>query len=324
MKKKKSKMIWLILVLLIMLIAIVVVYRSKDNTLATQSNLENTSSTTTKEVEVSTQTITKTLTSSGEIASSSTQNLALNTYRYFKEIYVEENIFVEEGAKILKYTNGTYLTAPYDCVITKLSIPEDSGDKCTSQHYITVQTTETLYMTLSIEEEEIGNVAVGQEVEITVNAYEDKTYTGSITKINEIGTYASNGSSFTATVTFENDGNVKIGMSGSATVTLEKAENVIAVPVEAIQTKNNQKYVVVKNIDGTTENVIVETGISNDAYVEIKSGLTGNETIEMTVTTTSSNSSRKQEFSGQRQEMSGMMQQQGGAPSMPEGARGGQ
>lgn len=324
MKKKKSKMIWLILVLLIMLIAIVVVYRSKDTTLATQTNLENMSSTTTKEVEVSTQTITKTLTSSGEIASSSTQNLALNTYRYFKEIYVEENTFVEEGAKILKYTNGTYLTAPYDCVITKLSIPEDSGDKCTSQHYITVQTTETLYMTLSIEEEEIGNVAVGQEVEITVNAYEDKTYTGSITKINEIGTYASNGSSFTATVTFENDGNVKIGMSGSATVTLEKAENVIAVPVEAIQTKNNQKYVVVKNIDGTTENVIVETGISNDAYVEIKSGLTGNETIEMTVTTTSSNSSRKQEFSGQRQEMSGMMQQQGGAPSMPEGARGGQ
>lgn len=315
MKKKKSKMIWVILILVIVLIGIVVVYTNQNTTVVATTN---DSSTTTKEVAVSTQTITKTLTSSGEISSSQEENLELNTYRYFKEIYVEENTFIAEGEKILKYTNGTYLTAPYDCVITKINVP-DSGSQCTSQNYITVQNTESLVMTLSIDEEEIGKVAVGQEVEITVNAYEENTYIGSITKINEIGSYASNGSSFTATVKFENDGNIKIGMSGSATVTLEKAEEVIAVPVEAVQTKNNTKYVVVKNADGTTENITVETGISNDAYVEIKSGLTGAETIVMTVTTSSSDS--KSSRAGQ---MGGFGEQQGSQnrgemPSMPSG-----
>lgn len=319
MKKKKSKIIWVILVLVLVLIGIVVVYCNQNTTVVATTK---DSSTTTKEVAVSTQTITKTLTSSGEISSSQEENLELNTYRYFKEIYVEENTFIAEGEKILKYTNGTYLTAPYDCVVTKINVP-DAGDQCTSQNYITVQNTESLVMTLSIDEEEIGKVAVGQEVEITVNAYEDNTYIGSITKINEIGSYASNGSSFTATVKFENDGNIKIGMSGSATVTLEKAEEVIAVPVEAVQTQNNTKYVVVKNANGTTENITVDTGISNDAYVEIKSGLTGTETIVMTVTTSSSDSR-----SGRAGQMGGFGEQQGGfdsksrgdMPSMPSGS----
>lgn len=322
MKKKKSKMIWIILVLVILLIGIVILYVTQNQSIATDTTTSSTS--TTKEVEVATQTITKTLSSSGEISSTKEETISLNTNRYFKESYVEENAFVAQGGNILKYTNGTYLTAPYDCVVTKLNIPEESGDKCTSQNYITVQTTESLLMTLSIDEEEIKTVAVGQEVEIVLNAYEDKTYTGSITKINEIGSYASNGSSFTATVTFANDGDIKIGMSGSATVTLEKAENVIAVPIEAVQTKNNTKYVVVKQEDGTTENVTVETGISNDAYVEIKSGLVGGETIQMTVQTSTSNSKSyrsSEQMGGFTGDRSGFgSSSQGQMPSIPSGA----
>lgn len=295
-------------------------------TSGTTTDASNTSqTTTTKEVEVSYQTITNNLTGSGEIASNVTQTLELNTYRYFKEIYVEENDFVEEGANILKYTNGTYLVAPYNCVITKISVPEDSGTRCTSMHSIEVQSTNELTMNISIDEEDIAKVKVGQEVSITVNAYEDKTYTGTVKKINQIGTYASNGSSFSAVVSFTNDGDVKIGMSGSCSITLEKAENVISVPIEAVQTKNNEKYVVVKNEDGTTQNVAITTGISNNAYVEVTSGLTGSEIIEMTVqTTTSNNTNPKGMGMG---EMTGgferMNQDRGNMPQMPQGERGG-
>lgn len=287
MKKKKNKLVWIIIILLIAFGAILYRYFN-SNTSATNSTTQTTS--TIKEVTVGTQTITKTLTSSGEISSNLTEDLSLNTYRYFSEIYVSENDFVSEGENILKYTNGKYLTAPYDLVVTKISVPEDAGDACTSAHYIGVQSTETLTLSLKIDESEISSVAVGQEVEIVPSAYEDQKYTGTITKINQIGTYASNGSSFTATVVFANDEKLKIGMSASCTITLEKVENVIAVPIEAIQTKNDEKYVIVENTDGTTTNVTVETGLSNDAYVEIKSGLSGGETIQMIEETTSSNS----------------------------------
>ena len=145
--------------------------------------------------------------------------------------------------------------------------------------------------------------------------------------INQIWNYASNGSSFSAVVKFANDGDVKIGMSASCSITLEKAENVIAVPIEAVQTKNNEKYVVIKNNDGSTSNVTITTGMSNDAYVEVKSGLSGNETIQMTVETTSSSSNKRSMGGMQMMEQQGgfdkMMQGSGNMPSGPQGARGG-
>lgn len=315
MKKKKNKLVWVIVILVIVLGTIIYFYLSQNS-----EKTETTSSTTTtiKETTVGTQTITKTITSSGQISSNLTETLELNTNRYFKEIYVETNDSLLEGDAILKYTNGTYLYAPYDLVVTEISVP-DEGSICTSKNGITVQSTESLTLTLSIDETEIGDVAVEQEVTIVPTAYEDKTYTGNITKINQIGTYASNGSSFSGTVVFENDGSLKIGMSASCTVILEKAENVIAVPIEAIQTKNDTKYVIVKKSDGTTENVTVETGLSNDAYVEIKSGLSGGETIQMIEETTSSSNSKGSFGNMQQGDKSNREQMQGGTFSGMQG-----
>lgn len=277
---KKNKLIWIILLLFIILASMLVIYNKTSQTQTSQTDTDSTTSSNITEVTVGTQTIEKNLTSSGQIVSNSQETLSLNTSRYYNTMCVEENDFVSEGENILEYTNGTYLVAPYDLVVTKISIPAE-GEKCTSLNGITVQNTTQMALSISIDETEIAEVAVGQEVVITPSAYEDKTYTGTVTKINQVGAYASNGSTFTGTVVFENDGNLKIGMSASCSITLEKADNVVAVPIEAIQTENNSKYVILKNSDGTTKNVTVETGISNDAYVEIKSGLIGGETIQM-------------------------------------------
>lgn len=275
---KKKKIIFIIVVILLILLAGIIYLYLNSNT--NNKNISSLSTNTIKEIEVGTQTITKTLTSSGEISSSEEETLELNTYRYFEEIYVEENDAVKEDDKILKYTNGTYLYAPYDCVITQINVP-DSGYICRTSHYINIQTTEELVMTLNIDESEIKYILEGQEVTITVNAFEDKSYTGSILKINQMGAYDSSGSKFTAIVKLTNDGEIKLGMSASGEIILEKAENVIAIPIESIQTENSKKYAVIVNSDGTTENKEVETGLSNDAYVEIKSGLSGGEIIQM-------------------------------------------
>ena len=212
--------------------------------------------------------------------------MALNTSKYFKEIYVEQNDSIKKGTKILKYTDGTYLTAPYDCIVSQVSVP-GTGKICTDSNYIQIQSTKDLYVTLSIGEADIGTVAKGQEAQITLTA-NNKKYTGKIDKISDVGSYATSGSTFTAYVKFTNDGTVKLGMSASCTVILDKAENAIAVPKEAIQTANNTQYVVVVNSDGSTQNVTIQTGLSNDAYTEVKSGLSAGETVQYTVTTSSS------------------------------------
>ena len=93
-----------------------------------------------------------------------------------------------------------------------------------------------------------------------------------------------NGTYFSAKVTFENNGNLKIGMSASC-------ENVVAVPLEAVQTSDDGKYVIVVNDDGSTSEVSVETGISNDAYIQIKSGISEGTTVQMIESSTSSQTS---------------------------------
>ena len=283
MKKK----IIILFVVLVIVIGLVVFFKTRKST-----NEEEVSY---KDVTVSTQDIENTLTSSGEVTSN-TITKSLNTNKYFEDIYYEEGEYIKKGAKIVKYTDGTYYKAPYNLVLVGYNLP-DEDERITGRNYLQVKGMKTLRMTLTIDESEIKKVSKGLEVNITMNAIEGTTYTGKITYINQEGSYSSSGTKYTATVKFTNDGQVMLGMSGTVSIVLESVKNAIAVPIEAIQTQGDNKYVVV--VDGNnTSNVTVETGISNAAYVEIKSGLSGGETIRMIETSTSTTSNRRFNNSG--------------------------
>ena len=255
-------------------------------------------STIVKEETVGTQDIKKTLTSSGEVSAKTTEKLDLTTSYYFKTMCVEDDDTVKEGENLLQYTNGTYLPAPYDLVVISHSVPEDDS-KCTSSNYIEVSNLKTLTTTLSINENEINSVQVGQEVAITLTADESKTYTGKVTKVDSVGTYAASGTTFSATVEFENDGNVKLGMSLSCTITLKEEKEVVCVPIDAVyQNKEGKDYVVKVNSDGTTTDTIVELGIANDNYVQVKSGLSLNDKVQITTEVTESTQKSNSNSSG--------------------------
>lgn len=318
MKNKKLKKFFKVLLVIIIFIAGIILgnVMSKLKVNQTSSQVVNTQIT---EVEVGTQTIENTLTSSGEILSGGTEKLAVSTSKYFKTMCAEEDEIVQKGDHILQYSDGTYLTAEYDCLIDSYSLPE-TGSKCTSSHYVQIQNLETMTMEVQISESEISKVAKGQEVEIQLSAMEDKTYSGTITSINNAGTYSSSGTTFSAVIEFENDGKVKVGMSATCTIVIEKAENCIAIPINAVQTNHDQKYVVVVKEDGTTQNMNIETGISNDSYVQVTEGLTGGEKIQM-VEIVTNNSNKRGSFSQERKSMSG---QDGQMPSgMPSQMQGG-
>ena len=185
MKKKKSKF-WIITLIVIIIVETTFIYYL---TVLKNNTTESKTTTTVIQKQATTQTIQNTLTASAEISTTSTEKLSLNTSRYFKAMCVEENDEIKKGQNILQYTNGTYLTAEYDCLISSYSVPA-TNSICTSSNYIEVKNLDTLQVTISIDETEISKVSKGQEVEITVNAFEDKTYTGTVEKINEAGTYA--------------------------------------------------------------------------------------------------------------------------------------
>lgn len=324
--KKTKKIIFLIII--ITLISSVTFVIGKQIGLNTDTS---STSTTIEEETVGTQTIKKILTSSGEIQTANTEKLTPSTTKYFETMCVEDDDIVKEGENILKYTDGTYLTAPYDCVISSYSMPE-TKNKATSSNYIEIKDLKNLTITLSVNESEISNITADEDVEITLTADTSKTYTGKITKISQVGTYQSSGTTFTVVVSFENDGNAKLGMSVSCTINIKEVTDVIAVPINAVQTNGDKKYVIVVENNETKE-VEIQTGISDDEYVEVTSGLNGGETIQVVTTTKQSTirsgSSNSEKESAGKENGGGQMgdfsreQQSGGMQTPPDMSNGG-
>lgn len=150
-----------------------------------------------------------TLKVNSEVKSALVEQIEPHASYYLEEVCIEENQYVEKGSNILKYTNGTYLSAPYDCVVTKLNLPELEG-KILNSHYVEISSNNVLATTINVDEEKINQVKVGLEAKIKISTLE-KEYSGYITKV---ASTANNGK-FEVIVEFENDGNIKLGMTAS-------------------------------------------------------------------------------------------------------------
>jgi len=69
------------------------------------------------------------------------------------------------------------------------------------------------------------------------------------------------------------------GMNASVTIILDSAQNVLVVPESAIQTEGRDSVVEVQKDDGTTEKVVVQTGLSDGSNIEITEGLEEGQTV---------------------------------------------
>ena len=157
-------------------------------------------------------------------------------------------------------------------VTTETAVDENSEENKTYQ------------VTLSIEDKDLKKAKVGQDVEITIKSQEESlSYLGIVKKINEDINNKS-----TLNVEISNpDEKIKEGMNATCTVIIEKAENVVALPVEAVQKNDlNESYVDVVQIDGSAQSVIIKTGLSDDYYVEITSGLNVGDRVQIVKSST--------------------------------------
>ena len=134
---------------------------------------------------------------------------------------------------------------------------------------------------------------------------------------------AENGvTNYPVTVSITDYGELLPGMNVDAEIVVEKVENVLAVPVSSLNRGNNV-YVKGDKTDKTDsapegyKTVEVQTGISDDDYIEIKSGLSEGELVRGQEMDTSSDFQEMMQ-----QHMSGEAQS-GGAPGGPPNGGGG-
>ena len=215
---------------------------------------------------------------SGQIEAIYSKDLAATTNSTIDKIKVSLNQHVSKGDTLITFTDGSDpITAPFAGVVS--SLPVAAGDQV-SRGTVVAHITNNSHLETSIDVDEldIPKVKVGQKVNIKLNADPDGIYTGKVTSIANEGTVNNGVSTFGVTVLLDQAKNAKVGMTTESTINVETKKNVLYVPIEAVHTQNNKKFVYVltgsNNPNNTSQEMReVTTGSSTDSLVEIKSGL---------------------------------------------------
>lgn len=160
---------------------------------------------------------------------------------------------------------------------TELSTSEYSTDVA----LFTISPDDTMTLEVSVDELDINSVEIGQEAAVTFDAIEDKEFTGEVTEIGNTASVNGGVAKYTVSVSVPKDEEMKQGMNASVTITIENRENVITIPVNALQEKGNKVFVYTEkdedgNLSGETE---VTTGLSDGTTVEITEGLSEGDTV---------------------------------------------
>ena len=169
-----------------------------------------------------------------------------------------------------------------------------AGDKLSAndtamQNLCTIYDMSYLEMKLNVDELKIRSLEVGQEVDITADAVPGETYKGVISSVLVAGTTANGSTSYPVTVRIDDMGELLPGMNATAKITTASVKNVLALPNAALV---RGSYVLVTRDSPSAANaetsmtapdgyvyVKVTTGISDDDYIEVKSGLQEGDTI---------------------------------------------
>lgn len=157
-----------------------------------------------------------------------------------------------------------------------------------------------MQVTLTIDQNDIADVKVGQSVDVTVDAIQDETFKGKITQIDPTPSSSQGVTTYSAYASIDkSDSMLKTGMSATAKIDQGARKGVLVVPNMAVRATSNGK-VVRKMVDGTPTDVTVVTGASDDNYTEVKSGLFQGDQIIIDVfqATSSSSSSSRSGFMG--------------------------
>jgi len=183
--------------------------------------------------------------------------------------------------------NDTKIYSPIDGVVTARNVQigqiissgiSNVGGGTTA---LTVSDLSRIFSLASVDEADIGKVAVGQPAEITVDAFPGKRFAGQVERIAIRGVNISNVVTFEVKIEVTSKDKVLLRPEMTANVDIIAAarDSVLSVPSDAIVRKRGKTHVTVVKASGEKEDLPVETGISDGQRIEISTGVTAGETV---------------------------------------------
>jgi len=197
--------------------------------------------------------------------------------------------------------NWTIMLAPVSGVVIVLAAEEGENVITGTMNnpgsaIMTIAQLEAMEAVVEIDEADVVTLSIGQEARIEVDAFPDTFMDGTVSKIANQATIQNIGgqetvANFEVKITVGEPLNgIRPGMSCTAEIAVDKADSVLSVPIQAVvaakdneerptnrENENNnfrkmdEAVFVVE--DDIAHQKIVTTGIADDRYIEIKSGV---------------------------------------------------
>jgi multidrug efflux pump subunit AcrA (membrane-fusion protein) len=176
-----------------------------------------------------------------------------------------------DGAKIFAPISGTIM-----------EVSTSVGDTVGTDTVIVLADLSQPYLEIYLDETDWGKIAVGDEAEITFDNLPDQIFTGRVTLVDSELYTSFNSTAVRGEVSLDSTFagiNLPVGASAAVEVISQRVEDAVLVPIEALHETSPGEYgVFVVEEDGPSLRVI-EVGLQDELYAEVKLGLEAGEIV---------------------------------------------
>lgn len=182
------------------------------------------------------------------------------------------------------------ITAPFDGIVIKVNV--DAGQGVNADTVVMEVARATKFeVDILVSEMDIFQVGEGENATVQIDALPGMSLPAQVTYISPTATIASGVVNYEVKVEIQPleavaQKQLREGLSVIVNLPEEERDDVLLVPNSAITTQGGQTYVQVVSPNGTAEERIIQTGISNWQYTEVTAGLSEGEQVVVPDTTT--------------------------------------
>jgi RND family efflux transporter MFP subunit len=187
---------------------------------------------------------------------------------------------VQKSKTMVEYAR---IVAPFSGMITKrfadpgAMIQAGTASQSQAMPVVRLAQVDRLRTVIPVPESIVPQVRVGASVQIRVNSL-NKTYTATVSRYT--GDVLTNTRTMDAEIDVVNTGLLlRPGMYADVILTLEKRDNAVTVPVQALIARPDKKTVFVVSPQGVVEERKVDIGIQTTAKIEVRTGLEQGEMV---------------------------------------------
>lgn len=191
-----------------------------------------------------------------------------------KMAYENANNSLRQAQMAMSYAT---VTAPISGTVTMVNANVGSYATASAPMF-EIANVDTLEISTGINEQNVSKIKIGQEVLLKINSVSEQWMSGTITEISKV--MNSQTKSYPVTIAMSNkDDALVAGMYAEVQVVVDRAEDVLVIPVDAIVYKEAKPVAFLAQPDGTVKETALTLGINDGDYYVVTKGLKAGDQI---------------------------------------------